>query len=48
MIWFVVLTVVVLLMSRLMVGLYTSQTYTCPGCGASHPDRHADECPWRR
>jgi hypothetical protein len=39
-------TVVVLLMSRLMVGIYTGETYSCPVCGTTEREDHADDCPW--
>jgi hypothetical protein len=44
--WPVVLAIVVLLMSRTMVGLYFDGSYACPTCGATDEERHADECPW--
>jgi hypothetical protein len=46
--WPVVLAIVVLLMSRTMVGLYFDGSYACPTCGATDEERHADECPWKR
>jgi hypothetical protein len=44
----VALTVVVLLMSWLMTRVYSDERYTCPSCGATDEDGHADECPWKR
>ena len=44
----VVLTVVVLLMSWTMTGIYLGEGYTCPSCGATDEDAHADDCPWKR
>jgi hypothetical protein len=43
-----VLTLVVLLSAKALAAIYLRADYSCPTCGATREDRHADECPWKR
>jgi hypothetical protein len=44
----VMLTVLVLLMTKTLADIHLGAGYVCPSCGARSEDEHTEECSWSR